>query len=375
MSPEQALQAELTPAVDTYALGVVLYEMLAGVPPFPGDRVLEVLDRHAHGTPPPLPDAVPPALRRIVERALEKDPAARFESMTVFAAALESCTPGAPPVPARQRATARVSAATPVPTAGSAPTRVGRATWIGRFWRFIAAMTAMLLALMALSFAHIASPPRPDGLVGWWLLDSPPAEEVEDRSGRHHHGRVVGQVALDRSSASPAYDFGNGYVDLPAFDPAGDGMSMCAWLCPAGEPDDDGRIISKAVGVGEQDHCWMLSTTSQASFRRLRLRVKVAGITTTLIGHGGGLPIDAWTHVAGTYDGRSLALFQDGVEVGRTEPAVKGPRTRSPETPVWIGDNPPVRGSRALRGKLRDVRIYDRALSAAELRAIAGGSR
>ena len=81
MSPEQAAGKPLDARSDIFSFGVVLYQMLAGRRPFEGATDLETLQTIIHGTPQPLPADVPAALRGIVDKALEKDPAERYQSM------------------------------------------------------------------------------------------------------------------------------------------------------------------------------------------------------------------------------------------------------------------------------------------------------
>lgn len=81
LSPEQAAGNPLDARSDIFSFGVVLYELLAGRRPFVGATGLEVLQAITHGTPQPLPPDVPAALRSLVEKALEKDPAHRYQSM------------------------------------------------------------------------------------------------------------------------------------------------------------------------------------------------------------------------------------------------------------------------------------------------------
>jgi len=81
MSPEQAAGRPLDARSDIFSFGVVLYELLAGQRPFAGANDLELMQTIIHGTPQPLPAGIPAGPRGVVEKALEKDPAHRYQSM------------------------------------------------------------------------------------------------------------------------------------------------------------------------------------------------------------------------------------------------------------------------------------------------------
>jgi serine/threonine-protein kinase len=88
MAPEQARGRQATPATDIYSVGVVLYEMFAGAPPFTERSAVELALRHLRDQPPPLPAGTPAALDQIVARALAKEPAERYANGEAMADAL-----------------------------------------------------------------------------------------------------------------------------------------------------------------------------------------------------------------------------------------------------------------------------------------------
>ncbi len=98
MAPEQLLGQGVDHRADIFALGVVLYEMLAGIAPFGGDDVQEVMFRVASFDPPApsrINPAIPTVLDLVVARAIAKDPAQRYQDAQALAHDLRAAKPAA----------------------------------------------------------------------------------------------------------------------------------------------------------------------------------------------------------------------------------------------------------------------------------------
>jgi serine/threonine protein kinase len=112
LSPEQARGEILSASSDLYSLGVVMFEMLTGRPPFAGPTAVSIAMQHASAHPPTLRQFnpnIPPAIEQLVLRTLQKEPEDRFVSAAEMQQALRLCakeltrgTPAASPIQSAQ---------------------------------------------------------------------------------------------------------------------------------------------------------------------------------------------------------------------------------------------------------------------------------
>ncbi|MBN1430498.1 MAG: serine/threonine protein kinase [Anaerolineae bacterium] len=194
MAPEVAQSATVTPLVDIYALGVTVYEMLVGRHPYQGETPVGILMSHVAE---PIPDVrhhrpdLPEAVQHVIDRAMAKDPAVRYQTAKALAADLravlldDSPLTEATPMPVGSGLKSTVRIAT-TDSAADAPT--SRRTMMVMA---IMAVVAVLVGLIALGVPSIIA----QTFAGQLPTDDTSSAPSSDRILTGHSGAVT-SVAL-----------------------------------------------------------------------------------------------------------------------------------------------------------------------------------
>jgi hypothetical protein len=200
ISPEQARGEEPDARSDLYALGVVLYEMVVGRPPFAEETQMATVMRHLHDAPAPprsLKAGIPRVLDAAILKALAKDPDARFSSAEEMKAALRT---GAP----------RTAAMEPVRRAPAAPAPAdvrrdgGDARWVVGVLAIVAAAVGLALLLPALlgdsESTRDGRAGNGPGAVGNGSLEVQAVDDFDPHGGEEHSDEAP--LAADGDTAT-----------------------------------------------------------------------------------------------------------------------------------------------------------------------------
>lgn len=199
------------------------------------------------------------------------------------------------------------------------------------------------------------------GLVGYW----PFAGNANDATPYGDNGTINGAtLTTDREGrANSAYSF-NGTSDsisVPASNSLNtkSAITILAWIKPEGSSQQPIVEYNNGSTIGVQ--LWQYSDFSTL-FTNL---VDTSGVSHYLYSPSGEFVAGTWYQVAVTYNGSTVTLYVDGSSVATSN---LGAFTLQTSYPVWVGTRPS--GSSYFNGSISGVRIYNRALSPAEIQAL-----
>ncbi len=205
-------------------------------------------------------------------------------------------------------------------------------------------------------------PPPSTGPVGWWKLDENTGLSAVDGSGSGNNGTLLNGPAwtAGRLGSALAFDGINDNVTIPhstSLALAG-AFSMAAWVNPAISTTN-----FKSLMVKNYTHFFYASSKGYCGNGAVLVGFVGSAGTKTVCAPT-PLPANAWTHLAATNDGSVLRLYRNGVMTSSA--AVTGAPSTSTGT-LQLGAS---RFGEYFNGKLDEARVYNRALSAAEVLAL-----
>jgi serine/threonine-protein kinase len=211
ISPEQATGSSGSAASDVYSLGVVLYEMLAGRPPFEGSSPFAVAAAHAYEVPPPVTrfaPSLPGSVAAVVDAATRKDPRDR-PSAVALRERLRDALGSTGTIPL-------ASAAHRDRTAVLSPASVTTATGRGAGWLRVAAVAlGFLLLLLVIVATSGRGPDRAGADAPGQTGRETPAVAVE--TGQNHRGGASPSAGASEHGQAPDHGRGDGNPNGNAF--------------------------------------------------------------------------------------------------------------------------------------------------------------
>ncbi|MFC9504879.1 LamG-like jellyroll fold domain-containing protein [Streptomyces sp. NPDC057002] len=383
MAPEQVSGDEITPATDIFCLGAVLAFAATGGNPFGAGPTPALLYRVVHNEP-DVTAVGDPALRALIAACLAKDPADRPTPRDILArigpADAEStmALPRIPPgpdtaaghthVPGPARRTREADPPRPArPATQVEPTPAPAGRSRRAFLLSGAGAVAALGVGAGLWFnrPESAGPPEsapgPAQPVGVWPLDEASGALARDTAG-DNDGTASGVRWRAGGEGAAEFD-GNGsqiITEVPVLRTgAGRSFTVAAWVRLATEPGTFATVVSQEAGDASGFYLQYSSDEQRWAFARPGQRAV-----------GYSVPaVNTWTHLVGVCDGagRKLRLYVDGVQQAETRDIRPLPAPGG----LMIGRATyEGRPSDFFPGAIRDVRVFDRALTSARIKAL-----
>lgn len=212
------------------------------------------------------------------------------------------------------------------------------------------------LFIVNLSIANVAD----DGLVGYWAFDEAAGDKASDATGNGHNGQFEGAPKWVEGKFGSALEFDGAtdYVAVTDHDSLDfeENLTIMAWFSPT-------DILTSRRMMVKNDSIFVIFDFGNTNSADLLLKPNntFAESTTTVWNIG------EWYHYAGTFDGKTMKVYINGKLEG--EAANDVPITPS-DLDFWIGGDDYGRPSDFFPGIIDEVRIYEKALSEADIQKV-----
>ncbi len=231
-----------------------------------------------------------------------------------------------------------------------------------RFGRLPSAAMLAVLSVMGLASAPLV------GQVAKYAFDEGSGITTADSSGNGLNGLLTSTTwtTAGKNGAAVSFNGSTSYVNLgnPTLLRLTGSMTVSAWVRATATPGDDGQIVAKSNNANG----WQLKTSPDTGPQTFAVSITGSGSVRTQRYSTTVRQLDTWYHVAGVYNAaaRTLDIYVNGVlDNGVLVGAVPGTQTNA-NVNVNVGRRS---GGFYFAGTIDDVRIYTRALAAAEIQA------
>ncbi|MCI0400484.1 MAG: fibronectin type III domain-containing protein, partial [Gammaproteobacteria bacterium] len=227
------------------------------------------------------------------------------------------------------------------------------------------------IALIGIVFAPTVAWAAPAGLVAAYGFDEGSGTAVSDASGNSNSGTLTGATWTTEGKYGSAivFDGVDDFVSLPNSVSLGltSSATFSAWIFATADPADDAAIISKAGGPGNRG--WQIKTSPDTGQHAYAVEVAIKKNSIVQRHSVIARQLNAWHHVAGVYDASSqtLDIYVDGVVSNGPLSGTIPTAQRNSTVRAEIGRRPD--GGFYFSGRIDEVRVYERALTPAEIQA------
>ena len=221
-------------------------------------------------------------------------------------------------------------------------------------------LSSLVQYLLEIGSEELAAPgpPVPPGLVAAYGINEGSGTALSDLSGNGNTGAITGATWTTTGKFGSALVFNGTSAQVTIPNSASlqltTGMTLEAWVYPTTTPTGWRSVITKNI-----DRYYLMASSSQGN------RPAVGGTWTAgneNIYGSAGLAVNTWTHLAATFDGATVRLYVNGVQV-----ASQAQTTSLASTSGTLQIGGSSYPGEYFAGRIDEVRIYNRALSAAEL--------